>query len=48
MLLTIEENEHLAATGPNLVQLLAMPGGADIEFDPPEARIELRIPDLED
>jgi prevent-host-death family protein len=48
VLLTIEEYERLAATGPNLVQLLAMPGGADIEFDPPEARIELRIPDLED
>ena len=48
VLLTIEEYERLTATGPNLVQLLAMSGGSDIDFDPPKARIELRIPDLED
>ena len=46
VLLTIEEYERLAATGPNLVQLLAMTGGADIEFDPPRPGSNCASPTL--
>jgi prevent-host-death family protein len=35
VLLTIEEYERLAGEQPNMVELLAMPDGGDIEFDPP-------------
>jgi PHD/YefM family antitoxin component YafN of YafNO toxin-antitoxin module len=49
VLLTIEEYQRLTANpGPNLAQMLAMPSGDAIEFEPPKVRIGLRIPDLED
>ena len=35
VLLTIEEYERMAGEQPNMVELLAMPEGGDIEFDPP-------------
>lgn len=35
VLLTIEEYRRLTGDQPNLVDLLAMPGAADVEFEPP-------------
>lgn len=35
VLLTIEEYERMTGEQPNMVELLAMPEGGDIEFDPP-------------
>jgi prevent-host-death family protein len=35
VLLTIEEYERLVGEEPSMVELLAMPEGGDIEFDPP-------------
>ena len=35
VLLTIEDYQRLCSRGPSIVELLAMPGGDDIEFDPP-------------
>ena len=35
VLLTIEEYRRLTGDQPNLVDLLAMPGAADSEFEPP-------------
>lgn len=39
VLLTIEEYHKLSANGPSIIELLAMPGIADIDFEPP--RLEL-------
>jgi prevent-host-death family protein len=36
VLLTIEEYERITGEQPNMVELLAMPEGGDIEFDPPQ------------
>jgi len=38
-LLTIEEYRRLGAGGPSIIELLAMPGVADIDFEP--LRIDL-------
>ena len=47
VLLTIEEYERLAGEQPTMVELLAMPEGGDIEFDPPRLGDEwLRPADL--
>jgi hypothetical protein len=35
VLLTIEEYERITGKQPNMVELLAMQEGGDIEFDPP-------------
>lgn len=47
VLLTIEEYRRLAGKPVSIADALAMPGGEDIEFDPPKANIKLRIPDFE-
>ena len=39
VLLTIEEYHKLSGNEPSIVDLLYMPGAADVEFDPP--RMEL-------
>jgi hypothetical protein len=36
VLLTFEAYQKLLGTGPSLLDALAMPGGEDIEFDPPK------------
>jgi prevent-host-death family protein len=41
VLLTIEAYRKLTGGGPSIVDLLAMPGGEDIEFDPPRLSGEL-------
>ena len=38
VLLTVEEYRRLTGDQPNLVELLAMPGAPDIEFEPPRWR----------
>jgi len=47
VLMTIEEYRRLAGNKMSIADALAMPGGEDIEFDPPKANIKLRIPDFE-
>ena len=48
VLLTIEEYRRLTGDRPSLVELLAMPEAADIEFEPPRWRgPSLRPADLE-
>ena len=47
VLLTIEEYRRLAGSKMSIADALAMPGGEDIEFDPPKANIKFRIPDFE-
>ena len=47
VLLTIDEYRRLAGSSVSIADALAMPGGEDIEFDPPKADIRLRIPDFE-
>ena len=42
VLLTIEAYHRLAVTKGTIVDKLAMPGAADVEFDPPNLEIILR------
>lgn len=46
VLLSIEEYQRLKAGRRNIVDALAMPGGEDIEFDPPRLRDLARAADL--
>ncbi len=47
VLLTIEDYRKLSGSEPSIVDLLAMPGAADIEFDPPRLQGPLfREPDF--
>jgi hypothetical protein len=47
VLLTIEDYQNLAGAGVNIVDMLAMPGAADIEFEPPRLHGPVaRAPDL--
>lgn len=39
VLMTIEEYRKLVGKTANIIDLLAMPGAEDAEFDPPRARI---------
>ena len=43
-LLTIEDYQKLTGANANIVDMLAMPGGADIEFEPPRLRGPLSRP----
>ena len=40
------EYERLTGGRRSIVEMLQMPGGEDIEFDPPKANIKLKIPDF--
>ena len=42
VLLSIEDYRRLAGGRGNLLDMLSMPGLADIDFEPPRARIESR------
>ncbi len=44
VLLSIEDYQKLSDTEHNIVDLLAMPGVADIDFDPPKSDKELYKP----
>ena len=46
VLLSIEDYRRLAGEGRNLLASLSMPGLADIDLDPPRARIESAEADL--
>lgn len=46
VLLTIEDYEKLIGGGPRLSDLLAMPGGEEIEFEPPRVSILVKPVDL--
>ena len=46
VLLSIEEYQRLSGQRRNIVEALAMPGLAGIEFDPPKVQISLRPADL--
>ena len=46
VLLTIEDYQRIAEKRPSIVELLAMPQTADVEFEPPRMADELvRLPD---
>ncbi|MGH8426464.1 MAG: type II toxin-antitoxin system Phd/YefM family antitoxin [Gammaproteobacteria bacterium] len=47
VLLSIAEYQRLTGGRRTLAEALAMPGMADIDFDPPKANIHLRIPDFD-
>ena len=47
VLMTQAEYARITCKGKNIVELLAMPGTEDIEFDPPKINLELRIPDFD-
>ena len=46
VLLSIEDYRRLAGQGRSLLETLSMPGLADIDLDPPRARIESAEADL--
>ena len=46
VLLSIEDYRRLAGQGRTLVQALAMPGLAGIDFDPSRVRLEVPPPDF--
>jgi len=46
VLLSIEEYRKLTGRQRNIVEALSMPGLSEIEFEPPRATIESRVPDL--
>ena len=46
VLLSIEDYRRLTGRRRNILDALAMPGVADIEFDPPRLDIDLRSADL--
>lgn len=46
VLLSIEDYQRLTQQRRNIADALAMPGTADIEFDPPRVNIDIRPADL--
>jgi len=48
VLLRFDEYEKLLGKGRSLLEALAMPGGEDIEFDPPKMDLVTRPADLAD
>ncbi|WP_417828211.1 type II toxin-antitoxin system Phd/YefM family antitoxin [Thalassospira sp.] len=46
VLLSIEDYQRLTGSLPSIVELLAMPGTNDIEFEPQPARINMKPADL--
>jgi len=46
VLLCFEDYQQLTRQGRNIADALAMPGTADIEFEPPRAAIDTRPADL--
>lgn len=45
MLLSIEDYQRISARGRSLVEALAMPGLAGIDFEPPKMNIQIRPAD---
>jgi hypothetical protein len=46
VLLSMEDYQRLIGGQPRIADLLVMPEGGDLEFDPPKARIESRAAEL--
>jgi len=46
VLLSIEDYQRITARGRSLVEALAMPGLADVDFQPPKMNIQIRPADL--
>ena len=46
VLLSIEDYQRISAQGRSIVEALAMPGLADIDFEPPKLNIEIPPADL--
>jgi prevent-host-death family protein len=46
VLLSIEEYRRLAGSRRKITDILAMPGGEEIEFDPPKANFRIRPADF--
>ncbi|HHK0379425.1 TPA: type II toxin-antitoxin system Phd/YefM family antitoxin [Pseudomonas aeruginosa] len=46
VLLSIEEYQRLTSTQPSIIDILAMPGGGEVEFDPPRVVIQSKPVDL--
>ena len=46
VLMSIEEYRRLTASEPSLADMLAMPGGEDIDFDPPRLNLILKPADF--
>lgn len=47
VLLSFDHYQKLLGAGPSLLEALAMPGGEDIEFDPPKLDLNTRPADLD-
>lgn len=47
VLLSFEDYQKLLGAGPSLFEALAMPGGEDIEFDPPKMDLVTRQADFD-
>jgi prevent-host-death family protein len=47
VLLSFEDYQKLLGAGPSLYEALAMPGGEDIEFDPPKMDLITRPADFD-
>lgn len=47
VLLSFEDYQKLLGAGPSLFEALAMPGGDDIEFDPPKMDLVTRPADFD-
>lgn len=47
VLLSFEDYQKLLGAGPSLLEALAMPGGEDIEFDPPKMDLVTRQADFD-
>jgi len=46
VLLRFEDYQKLLGSGPSLLEALAMPGGEDIEFDPPKLNLATKPAEL--
>ena len=44
VLLTVEDYQRISEQGKSIVELLAMPGAEEVEFDPPRITSELHRP----
>lgn len=47
VVMTHEEYVRITGKGKSILEMLAMPGMEDIEFDPPKNDLKLRVPDFD-
>lgn len=46
VLLTYEEYQRMTGGGPSIVDLLALPRGVEVDFEPPKANLDFRPAEL--